>query len=202
MKIGELLREGDPLQSGNESYPSVSQRNASRQMVLKVAAETGGSARRRFQSATFWFAMLALVVATMLARAWSPSVTKVHAAVSFEIRLAEDAPGPGLREAKVSGSDRAIYLHDRAIVTNSDIESARVVEGARPSQYYIEVKFDPRGAGKMERATRDHIGRPLAMLVDGKVSGAPTVRSAISGSALITGNFTKTEAEKIASGIR
>ena len=201
MKIGELLREADPLQT-EEPYPSSSERNASRQVVLKAASKADAPARRRLQSATFYVALLALVLAAMLARAWSPSVAKVHAAVSFEIRLAEATPGPGLRAANVSGSDRTIYLYDQAIVTNSDIESARVVRGAQPSQYYVEIKFDAAGAEKMLRASRHHLGRPLAMLVDGRVSGAPTLQSEISSSALITGNFTRAEAERIVNGIR
>jgi len=201
MKIGELLREADPLQH-EEPYPSADQRKASRQVVLKTASNAMGPARITLRPAMIYPAVLALLVAAILARAWSPSVVKVQAAVSFEIRLAEDAPGPGLRAAKVSGSDRTIYLHDQAVVSNSDIESARVVQSPAPSRYYVEVKFDRRGAEKMLRGTRGHMDRPLAMVIDGKVVGAPTLRSTIGGSALITGDFTKAEAERIANGIR
>jgi preprotein translocase subunit SecD len=41
----------------------------------------------------------------------------------------------------------------------------------------------------------------MAVLVDGRVVMAPVVRSPISGSAVITGNFTRADAERIAEGI-
>ena len=74
-----------------------------------------------------------VIVASFLgSRVWSLFVSDLQAAVRFEVRLAEDRPAPGLREAKVSGSDRSVYLHDEVIVTNSDIAAARVIQGGEP----------------------------------------------------------------------
>jgi len=134
-------------------------------------------------------------------RVWLPSVTNVQAAVRFEVRLAEDNSGPGLHEAKVVGSDRSIYLHEEVIVDNGDITTARIVEGSSRSQYAIEVKFSASGAEKMRAATASHIGKPMAILLDGRVVMAPTLRSLVGASAMVTGGFTKAEAEKIVNGI-
>jgi preprotein translocase subunit SecD len=41
----------------------------------------------------------------------------------------------------------------------------------------------------------------MAILLDGKVVMTPVVRSPITDSAMITGNFTRAEAERIADGI-
>lgn len=57
------------------------------------------------------------------------------------------------------------------------------------------------GAEKMQAATAKHIGKPMAVLLDGQVIMAPVVRSPISTSAVITGNFTRSEAEKVVNGI-
>jgi preprotein translocase subunit SecD len=57
------------------------------------------------------------------------------------------------------------------------------------------------GAAKMLRASQSHIGRPLAILIDGEVVMAPVVRSPIRTSAVITGSFTRAEAERIVAGI-
>lgn len=148
-----------------------------------------------------------MAVATMLIagsflgwRVWSPLVGSLQAAVRFEMRLAEDWPAPGLRE--VAGPGRTIYLHDEAIVTNSDIAEARVVRGRSPSQFGVEVKFNPVGAKKMIAATEKQIGKPMAILVDGQLVAAPVLRSVIRESALVNGDFTKTQAERIANGIR
>jgi preprotein translocase subunit SecD len=129
-------------------------------------------------------------------------VSDVQAAVRFEVRLAEYRPAPGLREAKVSDSGRSVYLHDEIIVTNSDIESTRVIQGSDPSQYAVGVEFNAAGAEKMRAATGNHIGKLVAILLDGEVVMAPVIRTTIGPSAVITGKFTRPQAEKIVNGIK
>jgi preprotein translocase subunit SecD len=53
----------------------------------------------------------------------------------------------------------------------------------------------------MRQATSAHVGRPVAIVIDGKVAIAPVVRSAISNSATMTGDYSQAEAEAIAEGI-
>ena len=53
----------------------------------------------------------------------------------------------------------------------------------------------------MRRATANHLGKPLAVLIDGEVVMAPTLRSPVSDSALISGDFSQAEAERIVNGI-
>ena len=53
----------------------------------------------------------------------------------------------------------------------------------------------------MRQATAAHVGRPVAILLDGVVVLAPTVRSAIDNTAVITGDFTRDEASRIAIGL-
>jgi preprotein translocase subunit SecD len=128
------------------------------------------------------------------------SVSKqVLAAVGFEVRLAEDRPAPGLIVAQVGNSTRLIYLHPEAVVTNDDIAQSSVVENGH--SYEISVELLPPGADRMRQATASHVGRPVAILLDGSVVMAPTVRSPIDGSAMITGDFTRADAERIAAGV-
>ena len=56
-------------------------------------------------------------------------------------------------------------------------------------------------AERLRQATSAHIGRPVAILLEGRVAMAPTVRSPIAESAVITGAFTEAEARRIAEGI-
>jgi preprotein translocase subunit SecD len=152
--------------------------------------------------AVFAIVALAAIAASFLgSRVWSVFVSELQAAVRFEVRLAEDRPAPGLREAKVSGSGRSVYLHDEVIVTNSDIAVARVVPGHGPSDYSIGVEFNASGAEKMRAATSNHIGKVVAILLDGQVVMAPVLRTPIGASARISGNFTRTQAERIVNGI-
>jgi len=94
------------------------------------------------------------------------------------------------------------YMGDtRAVVTNSDIAEAEVVPGNTASTFNVSIRFTPDGAARMLRATQGHLGRPVAILLDGEVVMAPVVKSPISNAAMITGNYTRAEAERIVNGI-
>jgi hypothetical protein len=201
--IRELLRNADPLR--DEPAPTANQRDLRRAAVLSAAAG-GGPARRaesRSRLAFLIVAGVAMVAASLLiVGIWSPLVGRVEAAVRFEVRLAEDRPAAGLTEAKEKNSGRTIYLHPEIVVGNADIAAAQVVEGGDGSHYSVSVEFTARGAEKMRAATRNHIGKPVAILLDGEVVLAPTLRSEIGASARITGSFTKQQAQRIAEGIQ
>jgi hypothetical protein len=200
--VRELLRDADPLLH-EPTWPS-GERDFRRQAVLMATSGSRAHAGVRSRSRIAVFATVALmviVVSFLGLRVWSLFVSDVQGAVRFEVRLAEDKPAPGLREAKVSGSDRSVYLHDEVIVDNGDIAAAQVVQGSGPSRYAVEVKFNASGAEKMRAATGNHLGKPVAILLDGQVVMAPVVRSPIGASAVVTGTFTRTQAERIVNGI-
>jgi preprotein translocase subunit SecD len=125
----------------------------------------------------------------------------VVAAVRFEVRLAEENPAPGLREVAIPGTDRKIYLHQETVIVNGDIARAQVAQSAGASNFGVDVTFTAEGAAKMLRATQNHIGRPLAILIDGDVVTAPVVRAGIGTSATISGSFSRAEAERLVAGI-
>jgi preprotein translocase subunit SecD len=120
--------------------------------------------------------------------------------ILLEVRLAETAPARGLIEAAVQRSDRKVYLHDLRVITNNDVVAARVVENG--GQYGVAITLTGDGAARMTAATSTHIGKPLAIIVEGEVVAAPAVRSRISDQAVISGNFTREQAERIASGLQ
>jgi preprotein translocase subunit SecD len=142
---------------------------------------------------------LALACALVIAGLFAQAMVGTQERVRFEVRTAETAPGPGLTEATVSASGQRIYLHEAAVVTSQDVTSAAVVPSG--AVFNVAVRFNVQGAGKMALVTQAHIGRPLALMVDGTVIAAPTVRAPIGDAALITGQFTREEAERISSGI-
>jgi len=194
--LPELLRESDPILY--EQPRSAEDRRRHRQRVVHSPWMVERSPQRRFvMAAGIGFALILVAGGS---RFWSRVAVEVVAAVGFEVRLAEENPAPGLREAVVSASARKIYLHQETIVTNTDIAQARVTQGDA-STFGVTVTFTADGAAKMLRASRDHIGRPVAILVDGEVVLAPVVRGPISTSAVISGSYTRAEAERIAVGI-
>ncbi|MFA6564959.1 MAG: protein kinase [Verrucomicrobiia bacterium] len=66
----------------------------------------------------------------------------------------------------------------------------------------VEVEFNEAGATRFAQITGANIGKRLAVVFDGKVLSAPTIRSVIRDKAVITGNFTAVEvAEAIAGAL-
>lgn len=200
--IAELLQEADPLR--HESTISSEQRDCRRKAILAAASGSsdrapGGPRARILLLVTC--AVVLLAVLFLAERMWSPGVSNVYAAVRFEVRLAEEKPAAGLRKAKVSGTERSIYLHAEVIVSNSDISRASIIQVDHSPQYNVGIEFNPSGTEKIRAATAKHIGNPVAVILDGKVIMAPIVREPIAGSAVISGDFSRAEAEKIVNGI-
>jgi preprotein translocase subunit SecD len=197
-----LLQESDPFR--HEAAAAASQRNFRRQAILMAAsaASMPTIAPSRSRIAIYIIVAFMIIAALLLGSHLSSLVVvDVQAAVRFEVKLAEESSAPGLREAKVLGSDRSIYLHEETIVTNTDIAQARIIEGGGPSQFGVGVVFNAAGAQKMRAATEKHVGRPVAILVDGQVVVAPLIRTPIGASAVVNGNYTRAQADRIVGGI-
>jgi hypothetical protein len=195
--VAAILRDADPLV--DEPPRSVQERRIRRQAVLDAALVGNGRPRRPLAFA----ALVALAIAgiALTSLYWSRAVVDAVAAVRFEVHLAEENPAVGLREAAIPGTGRTIYLYPEPVVANRDIVEAHVVQGNTPSMFGVSLTFTPEGAARMLRATRSHIGRPLAILIDGEVQTAPAVRSPITTAAVISGNFERNEADRIVGGI-
>ena len=186
--VGDLLRNNDPLSS--EGMWSQQDRLAVEDRVLAhTQPHSITSSRRRVIVGVAGALVLAAVAVV-------PRFSVQAAQVRFEIRLAEEAPGPGLQRFTLSEPDRHIYLHADAVVTNGDITGARVLANNN-----IEVTFDATGAQRVFRATSGHIGKPVGILINGELVAAPTVRSPIRNSAQISGIYSRAEAERIAEGM-
>lgn len=196
--VSDLIRQSDPLSDEPIWSPQV--RQSVRQKVMRGAADVMPSIRvfRQFVAVAVVTLCLAFVAAAaIIPRVWAPAV-QAQASVRFEMRLAEDSPAPGLQP--VIGAGGTIYLHRDAVIGNSDIETARVVAGS-PAGFSVDVTFTPRGAEKILRATSNHVGKSVAILIDGRVVASPSLKSAIRSSAEINGNFTRSDAERIANGM-
>ena len=144
--------------------------------------------------------MIILGIVAAGSRTWPHGSSIVQAAVRFEVRLAEDHAAAGLREVRVN-ADRLIYLHEEVVVSNEDVAGSRVVPGDGPSRFNIAVELNAAGAKKIRQATADHVGRPVAILIDGELVMAPVLRAPIGTEGLISGDFSRAEAERIVNGI-
>ena len=200
--VRDILRDADPLR--REPHRLERERDRLRQAVVAAASDSTAPSSASFRTPVALLATVALIVVGLVAvgsQIWSPGGTTLQAAIRFEIRLAEDHQGAGLRQARIAGSDRMVYLHQEVILTNGDIAQSSVVPGDGPSRFGVDVKFNAAGTQKMRQATADHVGRPIAILIDGEVVTAPVLRSPISTSAVISDSYTRAEAERIVNGI-
>jgi hypothetical protein len=194
-----LLQEADPLR--HEVPPGEAARERIRQRVLQTPASNRSVSSARMRVALVAAFAAAIVGAVALGDwLWQHGSTTVAAAVRFELRLAEEQPLPGLIVAQLPDSGGLIYLHQEVLAGNDDVAHSWVSPDG-PDGTEVVVQFMPPAAQRIQEATRRHIGRRVAILIDGTIVMAPVVRSPIADSAVLSGTYTKAEAERIARGI-
>jgi preprotein translocase subunit SecD len=130
----------------------------------------------------------------------APALSADKPAVRLEFRRAHTKPAKDLEEATVPKTGEKIYLHKTAEVNNEDIAEASIDEEDK-SDPHLKLKFTKQGQRKMEKLTTDHIDKPLAVLVDGKVLAAPIIRSTVSEQAVLSG-IGRAELERIVKGLK
>jgi len=196
--IRQLLRDADPLR--NESLPSDEERDLCRQAIL---TKRPAPARTRVSFVRLAVLTALAIAVLVFASQFSSFISnKTYAAVRFEVRLAEETAMPGLQEAKIAGSNRLIYLYDEVVISNGDVDRAELIETDNRSRFSVGLYFTETGTRQIGVATGNHIGRPVAILIDGDVVMAPVVRSAIGNSAVINGDYTREQALAIVNGIK
>lgn len=141
------------------------------------------------------------LIAALIAGGCGESKQETRSVV-LEIRLAEEEPGEGLTRMTVTawGRTEAFYLHDEVLMDNGDIGSASVTKwGDHPA---VEILFTPQGGEEFARVTSDNVGKRMAIIVDGQLLTVPIIRASVtSGRAIINGEFTEDEAQRIARGL-
>ncbi len=67
----------------------------------------------------------------------------------------------------------------------------------RTGQAAIGFEFDDAGSKLFGELSGNHIGRPLAIILEGKVISAPNLQSRIEGRGIITGKWTAAELDRL-----
>jgi preprotein translocase subunit SecD len=80
-----------------------------------------------------------------------------------------------------------------------DTASATFDQNNRPAVSFV---LNAAGAKRFGKVTGDNIGRPFAIILDGKVVSAPTIQSQIFGNGQITGDFSVAETNELALVLR
>ena len=90
------------------------------------------------------------------------------------------------------------YVVSKRIVVGGErlTDAEPTFEQGRP---VVSFRFDTLGGKMFGDATRENVGRQLAIVLDGKVISAPVIREAIlGGSGIISGSFTTEQANDLA----
>ncbi len=96
-----------------------------------------------------------------------------------------------------------LALIERPIVTGDHLENSDVSFAQYTNEPQVGFKFDSTGAQQFGRATREHAGERMAIVLDGKVLSAPRINEPIlGGSGVITGQFTVTEAKDLSTMLK
>lgn len=91
-----------------------------------------------------------------------------------------------------------IVLKRRVIVNGAGLDSAKLTHDERGTPA-VGFSFKTAAAKEFANATRENVGRRLAIMLDGKVISAPVINSPITGGqGIITGNFTTQTANDLA----
>ena len=88
-----------------------------------------------------------------------------------------------------------ITVQKRVMVDGEDLVDAQQSFDQQTGEPDVTFRFNLRGGQKFGQVTTENVGRPFAIVLDGKVISAPVIRSPITGgTGQITGNFTIEEA--------
>ncbi len=104
-------------------------------------------------------------------------------------------------ESNSQSSEEWYLVNKVAAVTGRDLRTANTSsdEFGKPA---VSFTLTSDGASRFERITGENIGKQLAIVLDGKVQSAPSIRGQIRDSGQISGSFTLEQANDLALVLR
>jgi len=121
-------------------------------------------------------------------------------AVKLEMRLAEFAPREGLTPITQASGGPTVFMHKTVAFSNSDVVHAYPHQ--EHGTWCVTTKLTSTAASRMAQLTKSNINKAFAILLDGELVSAPTIKSEVSGGyALITGLKDEAEASRVATAL-
>jgi preprotein translocase subunit SecD len=118
----------------------------------------------------------------------------------LEFRLVAD---PGANPADVELLDQVdqpgkLPVEKRVMVQGEDLTDAQPGFDQRTQEPVVNFRFNIRGGQRFGQVTSENVGRPFAIVLDGKVISAPRILGPITGgSGQISGRFTLEQANNL-----
>lgn len=120
-------------------------------------------------------------------------------------RVYEGGPiPPGFRTyPMVEVPGQSLLLEANPVVKGDDLVDAQPAFDQRTNEPIITFRFNQSGARRFGRWTSENVGRPFAIVLDGRVLSDPVVREPIlGGSGQISGSFTPETANSLAINLK
>ena len=106
-----------------------------------------------------------------------------------EFELLDDVDRPGAK----------LPVEKRVMVQGEDLTDAQPGFDSRTQEPVVNFRFNIRGGQRFGEVTSENVGRPFAIVLDGKVISAPRILGPITGgSGQISGHFTVESANNLA----
>ncbi|MFN3517172.1 MAG: protein translocase subunit SecD [Novosphingobium sp.] len=84
-------------------------------------------------------------------------------------------------------------------IKGDQLTNAVASNDSRTNEPIVQITFDQAGGAKFARLTTENVGKPFAIILDGKVLSAPNIQEPIlGGQARISGSFTTQSANQLA----
>ena len=129
---------------------------------------------------------------------------------TFEIRRVIDAAAQDTEEMSYrpihpggeKPDDKTLRVEKSALIDGTAIKTANALDDPAMG-HVVQIAFTEDGTTRFAEATRAHVWKRLAFLIDGKVRSAPFLAGAITnGKVIISGLAGKEEAEELAARLR
>ena len=122
-----------------------------------------------------------------------PAVAPGH---QLELRMASVEPYADWIETEMRSSGESVYLDSNAIATGPDFERIRIGmdEKGRPC---LNFQVTPSAAVRLATATRAHLGRQMAIVIDGVPELSLYLNTEFGANFQITGEFSFEEIDRM-----
>ncbi|MCF8495779.1 MAG: protein translocase subunit SecD [Alphaproteobacteria bacterium] len=123
--------------------------------------------------------------------------------------LAEDAAyaggkaGPGVSMLPDIDGTTSYPVQNKVMLSGDRLTDAQAGLNPQSGLPIVSFRFDSAGARQFAKVTTENVGRPFAIVLDGKVLSAPVIQEPITGgSGQISGNFTLQETAMLSALLR
>ncbi|MEY4342972.1 MAG: hypothetical protein RL736_768 [Pseudomonadota bacterium] len=123
------------------------------------------------------------------------------AQLNFKFLKSQTGSSPdnaGYEKYKYKSNGSIVEVEKKVILTGENLKDAQPGFDTQSNASVVNFKLDGVGASKFAVATKENVGRPLAIILDNEILSAPVIREPIlTGSGQISGNFTVEEANQL-----